>query len=73
MDLIGDDFVMVGLNFNYFMIPRMAYTEKNLEVLKPQILKNQSMVNKLKKLWDDNKNPAFINKTLDIMDKYFEK
>ncbi len=61
------------MNYKYFMIPRLAYPEKNLEVLKWQILKNQSMVNELKKLWDDKKNPAFVNKTLDIMEEYFEK
>ncbi|MCH9657116.1 hypothetical protein K0U27_00235 [archaeon] len=61
------------MNYNYFMIPRLAYTEKNLEVLKQQILKNQLMVNGLKKLWDDKDNPAFINKTLDMMEEYFEK
>jgi hypothetical protein len=27
----------------------------------------------LKKLWDDKENPAFVNKTLDIMEEYFEK
>ena len=68
-----DDFVLVGMNYNYFMIPRLAYPEKNLEVLKQQILKNQLMVNELKKLWDNKENPTFINKTLDIMEKYFEK
>jgi N-methylhydantoinase B/oxoprolinase/acetone carboxylase alpha subunit len=46
-----------------------SYPEKNLKVLKQQILKNQSMVNELKKLWDDKENPTFIN----IMEKYFEK
>ena len=55
------------------MISRMIYAEKNLKVLKQPILKNESMVHELKKLWNDNKNPAFINKTLDIVDKYFEK
>jgi hypothetical protein len=73
MDLIEDDFVLVGMNYKYFMIPRLAYREENLEVLKQQILKNQSMVNELKKLWDDKDNPAFVNKTLDIMEEYFEK
>ena len=43
------------------------------ELQKQQILKNQSMANELKKLWSDKENPAFINKTLDIMEKYFEK
>lgn len=61
------------MNYNYFMIPRLAYPEKNLEALKQQILKNQLMVNELKKLWDDKDNPAFINKTLDMMEEYFEK
>ena len=61
------------MNYNYFRIPRLEYPEKNLKVLKQQILKNQSMANELKKLWEDKQNPAFINKTLDVMEKYFEK
>jgi len=73
MDLSEDDFVPVGMNYKYFMIPRLAHPEKNLEVLKRQILKNQSMINELKELWDDKENPAFVNKTLDIMEEYFEK
>ena len=64
---------MTGMDYSYFMIPRLAYTKKNLEVLKQQILQNQSMSNELKTLWDDKENPAFINKILDIMENYFEK
>jgi len=57
MDLSEDDFVLVGMNYNYFRIPRLAYPEKNLEILKQQILKNQSIANELKKLWDDKEIP----------------
>ena len=32
--LSEDDFVLVGMNYNYYMIPRLAHTEDNLEGLK---------------------------------------
>ena len=68
-----DDFVLVGMNYNYFMIPRLAYPEKNLEDLKQQILMNQSMIKELRELWNDKDNRAFSDKTLEIMEKYFEQ
>jgi hypothetical protein len=37
--LIEDDFVLVGMNYNYFMIPRLAYTKENLEKLKRRYLR----------------------------------
>jgi beta-galactosidase GanA len=46
--LTGDDFVLVGMNYNYFMIPRLAYPKDNLEKLKQQILDNQEMIAELK-------------------------
>ena len=61
------------MNYNYFMIPRLAYPEKNLEDLKQQILKNQSMTKELKGLWKDRENRMFNEKILEIMEKYFEK
>jgi hypothetical protein len=36
--LSEDDFVLVGMNYNYFMIPRLAHTKENLEKLKQRIL-----------------------------------
>ncbi len=68
-----DDFVLVGMNYNYFMIPRLAYPEKSLEDLKQQILMNQSMIKELRELWNDKDNRAFSDKTLEIMEKYFGK
>jgi len=42
--LTEDDFVLVGMNYNYFMIPRLAYPKDNLEKLKQQILDIQELV-----------------------------
>ena len=71
--LTGDDFVMVGLNYNYFMIPRLAYPKENLERLKQQILDNQEMTAELKTIWDDGVYDKSLGKVLQIMEKYFGK
>ena len=42
--LSEDDFVLVGMNYNYFMIPRLAHPKENLEKLKQQILDDQKMI-----------------------------
>ena len=42
--LTEDDFVLVGMNYNYFMIPRLAYPKDNLEKLKQKILDIQELV-----------------------------
>ena len=74
-----DDFVVVGLNYNFFMIPRLAYPEVNLEKLKQQILDNQKLVAELKTIWnnddddDDGADEMFPEKILQIMEKYFGK
>ena len=49
--LSEDDFVLVGMNYNYYMIPRLAYPKDNLESLKEQILKNQKMIEELRAVW----------------------
>lgn len=46
--LSEDDFILVGMNYNYYMIPRLAYPEINLESLKQQILENQEIVEELR-------------------------
>ena len=71
-----DDFVMVGMNYNYFMIPRLAYPEINLEKLKQQILDNQKLVAELKTIWnndDDGEDKMFPEKISQVMEKYFGK
>ena len=73
--LTGDDFVLVGMNYNYFMIPRLAYPKDNLEKLKQQVLDNQKMVEELKTIWDDDnglhdKSPEKISR---VLEKYFGK
>jgi len=71
--LTGDDFVLVGMNYNYFMIPRLAYPKNNLEKLKQQILDNQEMVEELKAIWDKGEHDTIVNDILQIMEKYFGK
>lgn len=71
--LTGDDFVLVGMNYNYFMIPRLAYPKDNLEKLKQQILKNQEMVVELKAIWDEETQDTFVDEVSRIMEKYFGK
>lgn len=71
--LTEDDFVLVGMNYNYFMIPRLAYPKDNLEKLKQQILDNQEMVEELKAVWDKGENNTITDDILQIMEKYFGK
>jgi hypothetical protein len=71
--LTGDDFVLVGMNYNYFMIPRLAYPKDNLEKLKQQILDNQEMITELKAIWDKGEHETIADEILQIMEKYFGK
>lgn len=73
IELTEDDFVLVGMNYNYFMIPRLAYPKNNLEVLKQQILKDQAMAKELRKMWAGDVNSEFTNKVTEIMEKYLGK
>ena len=70
--LSKEDFVLVGMNYNYYMIPKLAHTRENLEELKQEILKNQEMSEELKAVWNDA-NQMFENNILKIMEKYFGK
>ena len=71
--LTGDDFVLVGMNYNYYMIPRLAYPKDNLEKLKQQILKNQEMVEELRAIWDKGVDDAIADEVAGVMEKYFGK
>jgi len=71
--LTGDDFVLVGMNYNYFMIPRLAYPKENLERLKQQILDNQEIVAELKTIWDKGEQSIAADEVLQIMERYFGK
>lgn len=71
--LTGDDFVLVGMNYKYFMIPRLAYPKDNLEKLKQQILDNQEMIAELKAIWDKGEHDTIADDILQIMEKYFGK
>ncbi len=71
--LSEDDFVLVGMNYNYYMIPRLAYPKDELKSLKEQILKNQKMIEELKSVWDDGVYGMFANDVTGIMEKYFGK
>ena len=72
--LTVDDFVLAGMNYNYFMIPRLAYPKENLEKLKQQILDDQKMTTELRTIWDDDHiQDKSLEKISQIMEKYFGK
>ena len=71
--LTGDDFVLVGMNYNYYMIPRLAYPKDNLERLKQQILKNQEIVEELMAIWDKGADVVIADEVAGVMEKYFGK
>ncbi|WP_316506366.1 hypothetical protein [Nitrosopumilus sp.] len=71
--LSEDDFVLVGMNYNYYIIPRLAYTKDSLECLKQQILKNQKMVEELRTIWNEGEHGIFAEDVAEIMEKYFGK
>ena len=71
--LSEDDFVLVGMNYNYYMIPRLAYPKGDLKGLKEQILKNQKMIEDLRLVWDDGVHGMFADEVAGIMEKYFGK
>ena len=71
--LSEDDFVLVGMNYNYFMIPRLAYPKDNLEELKQQILKNQKMIEELRETWNEGEHGMFADEVTRVMEKYFGK
>ena len=71
--LTENDFGLVGMNYNYFMIPRLAYPKENLEKLKQQILDNQEMAEELKAVWDKGESDTVTDEILQIMKKYFGK
>jgi len=71
--LSEDDFVLVGMNYNYYMIPRLAYPKDDLKGLKEQILKNQKMIEDLRSVWNDGVHGMFADDVAGIMEKYFGK
>ena len=71
--LSEDDFVYVGMNYNYYMIPRLAYAIDNLKKLKQQILDNQEMAAELRTIRNNEIHDIFLDKVLQIMKKYFGK
>ena len=71
--LTNDDFVLVGMNYNYYMIPRLAYPKSDLKDLKEQILKNQKLAEDLRSVWNDGVHGMFVDDVAGIMDKYFGK
>jgi hypothetical protein len=71
--LSEDDFVLVGMNYNYYMIPRLAYTKDNLKGVKQLILKNQKMVEELRTIWNEGEHGMFAEDVAGVMEKYFGK
>ena len=73
INLSEDDFVLVGMNYNYYMIPRLAYSKDEFKSLKEQILKNQKMIEELKSVWGDGVHGMFADDVTGIMERYFDK
>jgi len=71
--LSENDFVLVGMNYNYYMIPRLAYPQDDLKGLKEQILKNQKMIEDLRSVWNNGVHEMFTDDVAGIMEKYFGK
>ena len=71
--LSEDDFVLVGMNYNYYMIPRWAYTKDNSEGVKQQIISNQKVVKELRRIWNDGEHGMFAENVTEIMEKHFGK
>ena len=71
--LSEDDFVLVGMNYSFYMIPRLAYTKDSLEDVKQQILKNQKMAEELRTIWNEGEHGMFAEDVAEIMEKYFGK
>ena len=71
--LSEDDFILVGMNYSYYMIPRLAYPKDNLEDVKQQILKNQKMAEELRTIWNEGEHSMFAEDAAEIMEKYFGK
>ena len=71
--LSEDDFVLVGMNYNYYMIPRLAYPQDDLKGLKEQILKNQKMIEDLRPVWNNGVHGMYADDVAGIMEKYFGK
>ena len=71
--LSEDDFVLVGMNYNYYMIPRLAYAKEDLEGVKQQILKNQKMIKELHVIWNEKEHGMFAEDVTGIMERYFGK
>ena len=71
--LTGDDFVLVGMNYNYYMIPRLAYPKDNLVKLKQQIFKSQEIVEELRAIWDKGADDMIADEVVGVMGKHFGK
>lgn len=71
--LSEDDFVLVRMAYNYYMIPKWAYTKDSSKGLKQQILNNQKMIKELKTIWNDGEHGMFAENVTETMEKYFGK
>ena len=71
--LTENDFVFIGTNYNYFMIPRLAYPKDTLTKLKQQILDNQEMVEELEAIWDSRAGNMVTDAVTRVMEKYLGK
>ena len=68
-----DNFVLVRMNYNYYMIPRWAYNKDSSKGVKQQILNNKKMIKELRAIWNDGEHGIFAENVTKIMEKYFGK
>ena len=68
--LSEDDFVLVRIINNYFIIPRWAHTKENHEDVKQQSLNNQKMIKELRTIWDDGEHVMFAENVTEIMETF---
>lgn len=71
--LRDDDYVLIRMAYDYYVIPKWAYTKDNSKGMKQQILKNQKMIEELHVLWNDGKHGMFAENVTETMEKYFGK
>lgn len=65
--LSEDDFVLVRITYNYYMIPKWAYTKG----MKQQILNNKKMIKELRTICNNEEHGMFAENVTETMEKYF--
>ena len=67
--LSDEDFVLVRMNYSYYMISRWAYTKNNHDSVKQQTLNNKKMVKELRTIWNDVEHGISAEDVTEIMER----